>query len=229
MEGYLFDIGMALWLGIMTSISPCPLATNIAAISFVGRRTDKTKAVLWAGLLYTAGRTLTYVVVGALVTTSLLTIPSLSMFLQRYMNIALGPILLLVALMLFDVISFNKSGGGISKSLQNRIEKSGLWGASLLGILFALTFCPISAALFFGSLIPISIAHGSRLIMPSLYGVGTALPVILFAIVMSVSVQSVGKIFNKLTAIEIWVRRSTAIVFVGVGIYLTLRHTFKLF
>ncbi|MDG5815902.1 aromatic aminobenezylarsenical efflux permease ArsG family transporter [Chitinispirillales bacterium ANBcel5] len=229
MDGYFFDIALALWLGILTSISPCPLATNIAAISFVGRRSEHTRAVLWAGLLYTAGRTLAYIVVGALVTTSLLTIPTLSMFLQRYMNMILGPILLFVALMLFGIIKINKSGGGISSSLQNRIEKSGLWGASLLGILFALTFCPISAALFFGSLIPLSLTHGSKLMMPTLYGIGTALPVIIFAIVMSVSLKSVGKVFNSLTSIEIWVRRVTAVIFVGVGIYLTLRHTFTLF
>ncbi len=228
MEGYIFDIGMALWLGILTSISPCPLATNIAAISFVANRTDRPKAVLWAGLLYTAGRTLAYIAIGALVTTSLLSIPVVSMFLQRNMNMILGPVLLLAALILFDVISFNKSGGGVSKSLQTRIEKSGLFGALFLGALFALTFCPISAALFFGTLIPISVNHGSRIIMPALYGIGTAIPVLVFSIVMTVSLKSMGSLFNKLSAIELWVRRVTAGVFVGVGIYLTLSHTFKL-
>ncbi|MFW6245014.1 MAG: aromatic aminobenezylarsenical efflux permease ArsG family transporter [Fibrobacterota bacterium] len=228
-DGYFFDIGMALWLGILTSISPCPLATNIAAISYVGRKTDKTGAVLLSGLLYTIGRTLTYLIVGAVVTTSLLSVPALSMFLQKYMNMVLGPVLILVALVLFDIISFNKSGGGMSRSLQSKVDKSGLWGASFLGFLFALTFCPVSAALFFGGLIPLSVNHGSKLIMPSLYGIGTALPVIAFAIVMAVSLKSVGKIFNKITVIELWVRRVTAVIFIGVGIYLTLSHTFKLF
>ncbi len=220
---------MALWLGVLTSISPCPLATNIAAISYVGRRAGKTGSVLLSGLLYTVGRTVTYLAVAVLVTTGLTSIPGLSMFLQRYMNMVLGPVLILTALVLSGVINFNFGRGGMSESMKGRVDRSGIWGSGFLGVLFALTFCPVSAALFFGSLIPLTLRHSSKILLPSLYGIGTAIPVLVFAGVMAFSVQAMGKMFNRLTAVEVWVRRITAVIFIGAGIYLTLTHTFRLF
>ena len=147
----------ALWLGILTSISPCPLATNIAAISFIGRRVSHGRVVFLTGLLYTLGRMLTYVVLGILLITSVLSIPQVSYILQKYMNKILGPILIFVGMILLELIRFNVTGCGFSEKMQRRVETSGIWGAGLLGIVFALSFCPISAALFFGSLIPLSI------------------------------------------------------------------------
>jgi cytochrome c-type biogenesis protein len=99
-----------------------------------------------------------------------------------------------------------------------------VWGSGLLGIIFALTFCPLSAALFFMSLIPLAIDGKSAVMMPSVYGLGTALPVIAFALVMAFSVKSIGKVFDKLTQIEKWVRKLTAIIFIGAGIYLLLKN-----
>jgi cytochrome c biogenesis protein CcdA len=229
LDTFIVDLGMALWLGIMTSISPCPLATNIAAISYVGRKAGQSRAVLVAGILYTLGRMLTYVVVGVAVTASLMSIPSVSFFLQKYMNMLLGPLLIGVAIVLFGLVDFNFGWGGIPKSIQDRVDKAGVWGALLLGIVFALTFCPVSAALFFGSLIPLAVNHHSRILMPALYGIGTAVPVIVFAVVMAVSVQAVGKVFKRLTAIEVWIRRAMAAIFLGVGIYLTLKDTMGVF
>jgi len=223
----IIDLGMALWLGIMTAISPCPLATNIAAISYVGRKTGKATSVILAGALYTLGRVLTYLSVAALVTASLLSIPGVSMFLQKYMNMILGPLLIATAIILFGLVDFNIGKGGISKRMQQRVDKAGVWGALLLGIIFALTFCPVSAALFFGSLIPLAVNHHSRIMIPALYGIGTAVPVILFSVVMAVSVQAVGTVFTRLTAVEVWIRRGMAVVFLCTGIYLTLVHTLK--
>ena len=142
----------ALWLGILTSISPCPLATNIAAISFIGGRVDKARLVLLAGVFYTLGRMLTYMVLGVLIVTSILSIPHLSHFLEKYMNKLLGPFLILVGMILLELIQLNIFGSGVSERVQKKAESWGIWGAGLLGILFALTFCPVSAALFFGSL-----------------------------------------------------------------------------
>ena len=227
MNTLIIDLGMALWLGIMTAISPCPLATNIAAISYVGRKTGKATSVILAGALYTLGRVLTYLSVAALVTASLLSIPGVSMFLQKYMNMILGPLLIATAIILFGLVDFNIGKGGISKRMQQRVDKAGVWGALLLGIIFALTFCPVSAALFFGSLIPLAVNHHSRIMIPALYGIGTAVPVILFSVVMAVSVQAVGTVFTRLTAVEVWIRRGMAVVFLCTGIYLTLVHTLK--
>ena len=219
----------ALWLGILTSISPCPLATNIAAISFIGRRIGRTRVVFFTGLLYTLGRILTYVVLGILLVTSILSIPQVSHLLQKYMNKFLGPILILVGMILLELIRFNIPGSGLSEKMQKRVELLGIWGAGLLGIVFALSFCPISAALFFGSLIPLSVKCGSSITLPAMYGFGTGLPVILFAVLIAFGAQSVGKAFNKLTQIERWIRRVTGGIFILIGIYYCLAYIFGVF
>ena len=229
MNEWLVRAGSAVWLGILTSISPCPLATNITAIYFVGRRVGRPVRVLCAGILYTVGRAITYTVLGALLVTSLLSAPSLSLTLQRIMNQLLGPILILVGMILLGLLRLNLHGGGVSERMQRRVERWGIWGALLLGILFALAFCPLSATLFFGSLIPLAIQSGSKVLMPSLYGAGTALPVIVFALLLAISAHSIGAAFDRLRQFEQWARRVTGTVFVGVGIYLSLVHIYGVF
>lgn len=229
MNEWLVGAGSAVWLGILTSISPCPLATNITAISFVGQRVGSPIRVLCAGLLYAVGRAITYAVLGALLVTSLLSAPSVSLTLQRIMNQLLGPILILVGMVLLGLLRLNLRGGGVSERMQHRVERWGIWGALLLGILFALAFCPLSATLFFGSLIPLAIQNGSKVLMPSLYGAGTALPVIVFALLLAISAHSIGVAFDRLRQFEQWARRVTGTVFVGVGIYLSLVHIYGVF
>ncbi|MHC4157610.1 MAG: aromatic aminobenezylarsenical efflux permease ArsG family transporter [Planctomycetota bacterium] len=219
----------ALWLGILTSISPCPLATNIAAISFISRRISRTRVVFLMGILYTLGRMLTYVILAILLVTSILSIPQVSHILQKYMNKLLGPILIFVGMILLELIHINISSSGLTEKMQKRVEAGGIWGAGLLGVLFALSFCPISAALFFGSLIPLSVKCSSSLMLPALYGIGTGLPVFLFALLIAFGAQSVGKTFNKLTQLEWWTRRITGIIFILIGIYFCLAHIFAIF
>jgi cytochrome c-type biogenesis protein len=225
MQHFYQDIFYAFWLGILTSISPCPLATNIAAVSFVARNLGSSKKVLWSGLLYAAGRMLTYVVIAVLAVASLLSLPDVSFVLQTSMRKAIGPLLIFLGIVLLEVLPISFSASLVSRSVQEKAGKWGMWGSGLLGIIFALTFCPISAALFFGSLlIDLAIDGKSAIIMPSAYGFGTALPVVGFALVMANSVKSIGKIFDKLSQIEKWVRKLTAVIFIGAGIYLIRKN-----
>ncbi|MBN1577801.1 MAG: hypothetical protein JW913_14670 [Chitinispirillaceae bacterium] len=216
------EISSALWLGILTSISPCPLATTIAAISYVGRRVEKPRLVLLAGLLYTFGRTLAYVGVAVLVTRSMQLIPGVSMFLQKYMNLAIGPLLVVVGVLLLGIFNFS-FGGGMGGNLQGKVDRMGVWGAGLVGIIFALAFCPVSAGLFFGALIPLALKNNAVL-MSILYGIGTAVPVIAFAVILAFTAHLIGAAFKKLTVIELWVRRVTAVVMILIGIYLIVGH-----
>ncbi|MGC8641184.1 MAG: aromatic aminobenezylarsenical efflux permease ArsG family transporter [Isosphaeraceae bacterium] len=232
MSGYesaapVLGVASALWLGILTSISPCPLATNIAAISYISRRVGSPKQVVLSGTLYTLGRSLAYVVLGALLVASVLSIPQLSMFLQKYMNKLLGPLLILVAMFLLDLIRLRASGCGLSEGTRKRVDALGLWGALPLGVVFALTFCPVSAALFFGSLVPLAVQARSSLVLPGMYGVGTAVPALAFAVLIALGVRSVGRAFNALTKVEKWARRVTGIVFLIVGIYYALKFDFN--
>jgi cytochrome c biogenesis protein CcdA len=222
-------MGSALWLGILTSISPCPLTTNIAAISYVGRRLERTGGVLLSGLLYTAGRSVAYLAVGILVTKGLLSIPGVSNFLQKHLNLVIGPLILVVGLLLLGIFKFDLGGGGVGKNLQAKIDKMGLWGAGVLGIIFALAFCPTSAGLFFGGLVPLAVKSNSAFLLPVLYGIGTALPVIGFSLVLAFGAHLVGAAFNKLTVIELWVRRATAAVMILVGVALIVKHNFGVY
>jgi cytochrome c biogenesis protein CcdA len=220
--------GSALMLGLLTSISPCPLATNIAAISYVSKRVDRPARVLSAGLIYTLGRTVSYIVVALIVVNSLLSVSAVSMFLQQNLNQILGPVLLVVGLLLLDVIPWPWTGGrsAIFERIQTRADSLGLWGAGLLGFVLALTFCPVSAALFFGSLVPLAVRHQSSLLLPSLYGIGTALPVVAFSVILAFAANRLSRAFNALTVIERWMRRLTAGVFIVVGGYYCLIYLF---
>jgi len=225
-EGLLLAAGTAVWLGILTSISPCPLATNIAAISFISRDVGSARRVVATGVLYTVGRTLTYVILGALLVASLLSIPALAMFLQTYMNKALGPLLVVVGLVLVDVIPLRFSASCGSEKIGRWAQSAGVWGSLPLGMIFALAFCPVSAALFFGSLIPLALDAESRVALPSLYGIGTGLPVFVFAVLIGLGAQWVAKAFDKLTQVEKWARRITGVVFLAVGAYFIVVHLF---
>jgi cytochrome c biogenesis protein CcdA len=227
MMEFLVGIGSAFWLGILTSISPCPLATNIAAISYIGRRVGNGRHVLLTGMLYMVGRTSAYLVLAVVLVTSVLGIPSVSLFLQKYMHMVLGPILIVVGMFLSGLIEWNASGGGMSDGLQKRVDASGIWGALLLGVVFALTFCPTSAFLFFGSLVPLSLQVNSRVVLPLVYGIGTALPVMIFAVLLASSAQSVAKAYNVLARIERWARILTGWIFVVLGVYFSLKYVFQ--
>ncbi len=219
----------AAWLGILTSISPCPLATNIVAISFISRDVGSPRRVLWTGLLYTLGRTFTYAVLGVMLVGTMLSIPVVSMSLQYWMNRLLGPILIVVGMFLLELLRFSFSTSVMSESLQDRAQTWGAWGAGLLGMIFALSFCPVSAALFFGSLIPLSIKAGSQVALPAVYGIGTGLPVALFAIALAFGARSISTALARLGDIERWARRATGVVFIAVGVYFTCDHIFGLF
>jgi cytochrome c biogenesis protein CcdA len=222
MDSYIVALGSAIWLGILTSISPCPLATNIAAISYIGKRVVRPGAVLLSGVMYTVGRMLTYIVLGVLVVASALSIPDVALFLQQNMNKALGPVLIVVGILLLGAFNLKVPGFSASDRLTGRVEKWGIWGAAVLGFLFALSFCPVSAALFFGSLIPLAIDHQSPIVMPTVYALGTALPVVAFAVFIALGAKWLGTAFNKIRVFEKWARRITAVAFILVGTYYTL-------
>ena len=217
----------AFWLGILTSISPCPLAANLAAISYISRRTERKVWVLASGIFYTIGRSLTYTVLGMLVAGALLNIPDISRFLQGFFNKLLGPLLILTGMFLLGLLHSNASVPKPSDAVSRRLIDSGVWGALALGMLFALAFCPVSAALFFGSLIPIAIEQQSTFLLPLVYGLGTGLPVLVFALVIAFAVSMLGRLLKVVNTFEVWFRRITGVVFIGVGIYYSLSFIFE--
>ena len=225
MGSFWMAVGTALWLGILTSISPCPLSTNIAAVSYVGRRVGSGRAVLLSGVLYTSGRSLAYLVLGAASVWSLMSMVSVSTFLQGTFSRLLGPILIVLGLVLLGIFEFRVPSVGVSDGLQERVDRAGVWGAGILGLVFALAFCPVSAGLFFGGLVPLAVERSSPLLLPVVYGIGTALPVIIFAALLAAGARRLGAALDRVQVFERWARRVTALVFIGVGVYETLRST----
>ena len=209
----------ALWLGILTSISPCPLATNIAAVSFLSKKINHPKLVLQSSIAYTVGRMLTYAVLGVVIITSLSSVPATANFLQKYMNKILGPVLLIVGLFLLGIIKMNIPSFSVSRDKQNALAESGMKGSFILGVIFALSFCPIAAALFFGSLIPLALKSTYGIILPFFYGIGTGIPVVVFALGIAMGVTSFSKWFRKVAVLELYTRKITGIIFILVGIY----------
>ena len=245
---YILYLLAALYLGLLTSTSPCPLATNIAAISYVARKVGNTRQVVNAGLLYTLGRCLLYLALAVLLTTTALSIPVVSIFLQKYMHLVLGPIFLLLGMFLVGLITISSGGTMMSERMQKRVDAMGIWGALLLGVFFALSFCPTSAAWFFGLValimgseagaitgvlekvgiaLPQASLAGGSFILPLVYGVGTGVPVLVVAFLLAHSANSVGKTYNVLSKVEWWARMVTGWLFILVGIWFSLTYVFE--
>lgn len=228
MSEFALAAGGAFWLGILTAISPCLMAANVTAITFIARRVDRPKYVLLSGLFYTAGQALAYVLLSMVLVTSLLSVPLVSQWLQKYMLQLLGPILILTAMFLFELLDLQFGAGKLKQHAQKRAETGGLWVAAMLGIVFAMTFCPTTAALFFGSLIPLAVTHESSVLLPLCYAAGVALPVLGFALLIALAANKVGHVFRSVGRGERWARYATGAVFLAVGFYFTLAYTIKL-
>lgn len=205
----------ALWLGVLTSLSPCPLTTNIAAVSFVSKRPDSTWKVMLHGLGYTLGRTTLYILLGLLLKAGMTNAPGISSVLQQYGVYVQIPLMLVIGLVLLDVITLSKLGTGIKAPNPEKMEKRGLLGSFSLGFVFACMFCPVSAALFFGSLMQ----ENAGVLSIIAYGVGTGLPVMMFALLIAFGVAKIGTIYNRIKSWEKWARRITGIIFIAIGLY----------
>jgi len=219
-------LATAFWLGILTSISPCPLATNIAAVSFIGRQAGKTRLLLSSGMLYAAGRTLAYVLLAVLLLAGMLASDGMARFLQKYLGLVLGPLLIVVGMVLLEMLGSGLSLNLAGDRIQARAANGGLMAAAALGFLFALSFCPVSAGLYFGALLPLATSQSSRLLLPGVYGVATALPVLGFALLIAFGSQYVGRAFNRLAQIERWLRVATGVIFIVAGLYISLTHVY---
>ncbi|MGC8740151.1 MAG: aromatic aminobenezylarsenical efflux permease ArsG family transporter [Candidatus Sumerlaeaceae bacterium] len=217
-------LATALWVGILTSISPCPLATNIAAMSYLAKHVGAPRMAVERGVLYSVGRTLAYIILAVIFVKSALSSPRVAQVIQKVMSVVIGPLLIFIACFLLEWVRLPSfSLVGESERIQKWAERSGNLGALLLGFVFALTFCPVSAGLFFGTLIPLALQTQSVFFVPALYGLGSAMPVVAFALVLVFSAASLGKIFNVMTHVEKWARTITAVVFFLVGLFLMWR------
>jgi len=213
----------ALFLGLITAISPCPLATNIAAIAYVSRRVKERRYAIITGTLYTLGRMFSYSILGIIIIVAGIEIPGVASFLQDFGEQILGPLLIVVGVIMLSInrMPFSLGGGRLS-SLGEKVADWGMVGGFLLGALFALAFCPYSAVLFFGILIPLALKSAGGVTLPAVYAIGTGLPVLVFGVLISLGVARVSTWLNAVTRVEKIIRVAVSIIFIGVGIYLVV-------
>lgn len=205
-------------LGLMTAISPCPLATNITAIGFISKDVEHQKMVFKNGLVYTLGRAISYTLLAVIIFIGADQF-KISGWFQQYGERILGPLLIIIGLFMLDILKIRFPG---MSSLTKRFQKNGTnsyWEVLLLGIIFALAFCPYSGVLYFGMLIPMTISTASGLYLPVVFAIATGIPVIIFAWLLAYTVSGVGKLYNSLKIFEIWFRRVISVIFIGIGIY----------
>jgi len=222
-----FPLIAAFFIGLMTALSPCPLATNITAIAYISKKIDNGKKTLLTRLVYTFGSMFIYVLLALLIVYVGLNVQTISLFLQKYGEKILGPLLIFIGLIMLNIIKLPslKSGNRINK-IKEKLSEKGYFGTFLLGVLFALAFCPFSAVLFFGVLIPLALSFSDGILIPSIFALATGLPVIIFAFILTFSVSKIGKVMNKVQTFEKYMGFAIAIIFLLVGLYYTWRIWF---
>jgi len=206
-------------LGLLMAISPCPLATNIAAIAYVSQRAAERRQAAITSALYTLGRILTYSVIGILIIKVGLEIPGLANALQNTGDKIIGPVLIAVGIVLLFSNRLRFGNSGVLSSLGEKVSRQGMVGGFLLGIIFALAFCPYSAVLYFGVLIPLALKSAGGVGLPTVFAIGTGLPVLIFGLALSFGVSRVSSWFNAITRAQNIIRIVTSWALIGIGIY----------
>jgi sulfite exporter TauE/SafE len=212
----------ALLLGLMTAISPCPLATNITAIGFISKDIEDRNRVFFNGLFYTLGRAITYTALALIIFLGADQL-KFSGFFQKYGEKFIGPVLVIIGLFMLDVLKIKFPG---FNKLTSRMQNKTRWtyfDAVLLGLVFALAFCPYSGVLYFGMLVPLTVTSASGLYLPLVFAIATGIPVIIFAWIIAYTISGIGSAYNKLKTFELWFRRIIAILFIAVGVYYIIR------
>lgn len=209
-------------LGLLTAISPCPFATNIAAIGFISKNIEDRKAIFMRGIYYTVGRVLAYTVLGIILISILK--EGASMFgiqkaISKWGELLIGPVLLIIGLFMLFGHKLNLPKFGFDGSNSEKLAGKGSWGALLLGVLFAMAFCPSSGIFYFGMLIPMSVTATVGWLLPVLFAVATALPVLVVAWILAFSVEKVGEVYGKIQTVQKWLNIVVGAIFVIVGIY----------
>lgn len=206
-------------LGLLTAVSPCPLATNITATAYIAKTINSRRKVLLSGILYTLGRMFSYTLIGAVIYFGISKFEIAKIF-QGNGEKFIGPVMIIIGLIMLNVIKLNFiSGGKLTDKLSDKFKSKGLLGSFLLGALFALAFCPYSGALFFAVLIPMTLTAGAGLALPVVFSIGTGLPVILFSFIIAFSVEKLGVYFKAITKFEKVMRILAGITFIITGFY----------
>lgn len=221
LDGSAIPAVTALLLGLLTAISPCPLATNIAAIGYLSKEITDRRKIFIDGLLYTLGRIIAYTLLGAVLITVLrqgASIFSIEKVFGRWSEVLIAPAMILIGLFMLFGNRLNLSGFGFNTGKAGPALR-GRWKPLLLGALFAMAFCPTSGIFYFGMLIPMSAAESGGYMLPALFAAATGLPVAAVAWVLAYSAAGIGRFYGRIRVMQLWLNRIVALLFIATGIY----------
>jgi len=211
----------AFFIGIMAAISPCPLATNITAIAYISKNLESGTKTIMSGIAYTFGRMTAYVLIAALIVYVGVSVMDISLLLQANAELLLGPLLLIIGLVMLEYIKLGslKIGGSGFERVKETLARKGYYGTFALGVLFALAFCPFSAVLYFGMMIPLALAASDAIFIPAAFSIATGLPVLIAALALSQGASMIGEYIGQIQMIERGVRKFAGMMFILTGIY----------
>jgi len=220
MNEVLFSIVGCFILGTLTTLHPCPIATNVAAISMLTGWSNRGRKVLWIYVSFISGYLTSYLFLSTIISTGILTIPIVNDFLHSIFSIFLGPLLILVGMLIADLLNLNRFyKGSLLRWIENR-KWSGIY-AFPMGILIGLSFCPATAAIFFGILIPLAIQQDQTILFPLVYAAGAGLPLVVIGWVIYRGILiSISKKWQKR------IPQLTGWVMIIIGIFLTIQQIY---
>jgi len=224
-----FPVLTAFILGLMTTISPCPLCTNVTAIGFLSKNVKNRQQIIVNGLMYALGKIIAFTALAAVFVLGGSILPTQHFF-ETYGEMLLGPFLILGGLFMLEFFHFHHhtskhhASGSYSDRIISKSKSGSTTWSLLLGIIFSLAFCPYSGVLYFGGLIPLTLAEPAGLLLPVIFAIGTGLPVIIVSWILAYSLSGIGSFYNKIQVFEVWFRRITAVIFILVGIYVVIEN-----
>src|SRR5665647_336571 len=224
-----FPVLTAFILGLMTTISPCPLCTNVTAIGFLSKNVKNRQQIIVNGLMYALGKIIAFTALAAVFVLGGSILPTQHFF-ETYVEMLLGPFLILGGLFMLEFFHFHHhtskhhASGSYSDRIISKSKSGSTTWSLLLGIIFSLAFCPYSGVLYFGGLIPLTLAEPAGLLLPVIFAIGTGLPVIIVSWILAYSLSGIGSFYNKIQVFEVWFRRITAIIFILMGIYVGIEY-----
>lgn len=208
-------------LGLLTAISPCPLATNIAAIGYIGKNVADRRSAFRKGLLYALGRVAAYTLLGVVLIAIIkqgATMFGIQKLIATWGERILGPALIAIGLLMLVGLRLPLPQFGF-RGQSDSLARGGGWGAFFLGVLFAMAFCPTSGMFYFGMLIPMSATATAGYLLPMVFALATALPVLVVAWLLVFSAGQVGHFYGRVKTVERWLTIVVALLFIIVGIY----------
>jgi cytochrome c biogenesis protein CcdA len=189
MTDYHVALGSALVLGAMTTLHPCPLAVNAAAVSLLAGWSGERRSASRRIAAFVVGYCLTFATLALLLAGTSLRLPVVASALTRATAVFLGPLLVVVGMVHADVLPWPGSNRGNRRLLDRRARTLGGYG---LGAVLALSFCPATAALFFGLLLPLAVQYRAPVAFAAAYAIGAALPLVAVAGVAARGTTALG-------------------------------------